>query len=569
MVGASFQAVSADLANAPPMVRAAALQAASGRVMSSAAPMPARTAPMPAAGLGPSNEPSDKHLVALREGTIVATRYRIQKLIGRGGMGSVYGVSHVNTGEELALKLLHPALAENNETVERFKTEARAPVRIGSEHVVRVVDADVSPELGVPFIVMERLEGHDLRTEVKRRGALPAAEAVLYLRQVSRALDKAHQRGIVHRDLKPANLYVVAREDGTPLVKILDFGIAKLTDDAAQELTVAGQVFGTPWYMSPEQARGELGKVGPATDLWALGLIAYQLLVGKNYWTADGMAALIAQICYEPMTPPTTYAPQLGAQFDLWFAKACHRDATQRFSSAREMIEELAMALGVAPATDTGTYSRPDSSMRLQAQPLSSEPLPSAPSAASSSHPAISQSNTLGQSQPNMGTSVAGMSASHPALNDAAGVHRGNAPARKSAGLAVAVGVVAALIVGVAAGGVYLLRTSKAQQAAMTSPTATAVVLAAAPTNAPSIDPVAAITAEPTAEAVTSAATASAVAADTSAAPTTPTAPSSYGTPTGSAPLTAPPKPLGVGPLPGPLPKKPVAAPALKKPVTF
>ncbi len=206
--------------------------------------------------------------MSIKVGTVANGRYHIEQMIGRGGMGTVYSVRHVNTGEELALKVLHPALAENDTAVERFRTEARAPVNIGSEHVVRVVDADVCTEIGdTPFMVMEMLRGRDLRKELKRRGALPAGEVVLYLAHAARALDKAHAKGIIHCDLKPENLYLTEREDGSPHVKVLDFGIAKLTEDAAPELTVAGQIFGTPWFMAPEQARGDLKAVGHHTQL--------------------------------------------------------------------------------------------------------------------------------------------------------------------------------------------------------------------------------------------------------------------------------------------------------------
>jgi serine/threonine-protein kinase len=281
-------------------------------------------------------------------GTIISQRYRVEKILGRGGMGAVYSVQHVNTGELLALKLLHPALAENAQAVERFRVEARAPVRIGSDHVVRVTDADVSPELGgVPYLVMEQLSGRDLGSELKRRGALPAGEVCLYLRQVARALDKAHAMGIVHRDLKPANLFLTRREDGSPLVKILDFGIAKLADGVSHEMTQDGTIFGTPWYMSPEQASGKAKQVGPPADLWALGLITFRLLTGQNYWTAEGMAALIGQIVYEPMEPPSRKAPHLSPRFDEWFAKACSREPEQRFRNAAEMVQTLAQALGV------------------------------------------------------------------------------------------------------------------------------------------------------------------------------------------------------------------------------
>ncbi len=301
-------------------------------------------------------------------------------MLGHGGMGAVYAVRHLNTGEALALKVLHPSLASNSQAVERFRAEARAPVRIQSEHVVRVIDADLSQELGVPFLVMELLRGRDLGTELKRRGALPAGEVVLYLRQVARALDRAHAIGIVHRDLKPANLFLTVREDGTPHVKILDYGIAKLTDTVSGDLTQDGSIFGTPWYMSPEQARGQVQKVGPPADIWSLGLIAFRLLSGKNYWSADGMAALVGQICYEPLTPPSQLAPHVGPRFDGWFACACNREQEQRFRSASIAIDELAMALGVQP----GQHSAPEISFFPAGHPAQT---PSGPIAMTPSGP--------------------------------------------------------------------------------------------------------------------------------------------------------------------------------------
>ena len=310
---------------------------------------PAKPAPAPAAAPAPAYTPVVGPNGDLITGTTICSRYKVERILGRGGMGAVYAVRHINTGEMLALKVLNPALASNAQAVERFRTEARAPVRIGTDHVVRVVDADVSPELGdVPILVMELLDGRDLGTELKRRGAIPAGEVVLYLRQVARALDKAHSLGIIHRDLKPANLYLTARDDGTPLVKILDFGIAKLADGVSGELTQDGTIFGTPWYMSPEQARGQASKVGPSIDLWALGLIAFRLLTGRNYWTAEGMAALIGQIVYDPMPPPSQMAPHLGPRFDEWFARACNREVEKRFTNATDEIKQLAEALGVS-----------------------------------------------------------------------------------------------------------------------------------------------------------------------------------------------------------------------------
>ena len=453
-----------EVAGAPAAVQAAALRVAERHQFSN----PGHRLPDPQTNAGSpegKEESSSAHLIALKAGTVINGRYRIERMLGRGGMGTVYLVRHTNTEEKLALKLLHPALAENEAAVQRFRTEARAPVRIESEHVVRVVDADVCEKLGhVPFMVMERLKGHDLRSELKRRGALPAGEVVLYLSQVARALDKAHEKGIIHRDLKPANMYVVRREDGSPLVKVLDFGIAKLTDDAAKELTVAGQVFGTPWYMAPEQARGELGAVGPATDLWALGLIAYQLLTGMNYWTADGMAALVGQICYEPMPPPTQRAPHLGPLFDMWFSRACNRDPSQRFSSAKELVAELAQALGVnhsaALVTASGEQRNFDSSLQMQAGAhLGQSGSNPGMAVAISGHP-VSGTPVPGTAIVQGQGAAADMDPSNPLFYTTQ-----QAFGRKqSSTTAVLLGVVIALAVGVTGLGVWLLMPPPAAQ---------------------------------------------------------------------------------------------------------
>ena len=351
----------------------------------------------------------------LAAGTVIAGRYRVERHLGRGGMGAVYAVQHVNTGESLALKVLHPALASNTQAVERFRTEARAPVKIGTDHVVRIFDADVSAELGnVPFMVMELLAGRDLGTELKRRGAIPAGEVVLYLRQVARALDKAHAIGIIHRDLKPANLFVTERDDGTPLIKILDFGIAKLTDGVSAELTQDGTIFGTPWYMSPEQARGHASRVGPSADLWALGLIAFRLLTGQNYWTAEGMAALIGQICYDPMHPPSAVAPHLGQRFDAWFAKACNRDPDRRYPNANQLVLELAGSLGVSVPQRNMTMDASfmqGAGMSLPGMSVQGMSMPGMPAAMGAS-----SMGGMGASSSGMGVSAPGMSHSAPGM---------------------------------------------------------------------------------------------------------------------------------------------------------
>jgi serine/threonine-protein kinase len=285
----------------------------------------------------------------LEPGRIVAGRYRVERQIGAGGIGSVYLVRHVHTDEELALKILQTHALANSDALERFRKEARVTARITSEHITRVTDADTAPDLdNAPFLVMELLRGKDLTQVVAERGPLPSGLVVELLMQASRALDKAHAAGIVHRDLKPDNLFLTQRDDGTPCIKILDFGIARIDDSTPQQLkTQAGAVFGTPGYMAPEQMMGETAEISPATDVWALGLVAFYLLAGKDFWTATTVPQLYAMILSSPIPRPSEQGLALGDGFDAWFARVVARDAKSRIQTAAEAITSLAMALNV------------------------------------------------------------------------------------------------------------------------------------------------------------------------------------------------------------------------------
>ncbi|MEP7123567.1 MAG: serine/threonine-protein kinase [Byssovorax sp.] len=309
---------------------------------------------------------------AVEAGTILAGRYRVVRPLGKGGMGAVYLVQHLHTDQQLALKVLHATVVNDELALTRFRREARAPARVNSDHVVQVTDADVAPELGgVPFLVMEWLRGRDLEELAAGRTGLPAADVVLYLRQVARALDKAHVLGIIHRDLKPENLFLTTRDDGTPCVKILDFGIAKLKetgDEGANfKATGTGQIFGTPLYMSPEQTTAELDKVGPQTDIWALGIIAHRLLTGTEPWNAPTLTALISQIAFLPLPVPSQHGHDLGPGFDAWFARCCAREPLERFPTAGEAIAELARAVGVSE--ESGRMSVPSASQSTVVRP--------------------------------------------------------------------------------------------------------------------------------------------------------------------------------------------------------
>lgn len=288
----------------------------------------------------------------------IASRYLPVRVIGRGGMGVVYEVVHARTGEHLALKVLQFGAGPPAEALARFKREARAPAQIKSEHVVHISDADVAPELDdAPFLVMELLVGTDLEVAASESPPDPAT-VVAWLRQIAPALDKAHHLGIIHRDLKPENLFLSRVEGRPPIVKILDFGIAKMAEEDSAA-TVSGQVLGTPKYMAPEQADRH-PRVTPATDRYALGLIAYRLLAGESYYRGPVMS-ILAELLHGAATAPSTRKPSLGAAFDAWFAQACHREPERRFASAAIQVEALADALGLpsnSESTQTPGFGR-------------------------------------------------------------------------------------------------------------------------------------------------------------------------------------------------------------------
>jgi serine/threonine protein kinase len=270
-------------------------------------------------------------------------------------MGSVYEVVDDRTNARRALKIMLPTLVENADLRARFSLEARVTGDVESDHIVRVHDAGVDEATGMPFISMDLLRGEDLGAKVKRGGPLPSDEVVTYLTQAATALDKTHAAGIVHRDLKPDNLFVTSRDDGTPCVKILDFGIAKVIARSQAEGT---QALGTPLYMAPEQIRGK-ADVGPGADVYALGQIAYTLLVGEGYWEEDKRSAesLFALLLVIVGGPPETALARaerrrgvgLPSGLDAWFAKATAANPEDRFPRA----SDAAAALG--PALDTPT----------------------------------------------------------------------------------------------------------------------------------------------------------------------------------------------------------------------
>lgn len=310
---------------------------------------------------------------------LIAGRYLAKQLLGRGGMGIVYVAEHVHTGERLALKVLSAQAVNSPAALDRFRREARAPAQIKSEHVVRVIDADFSAEVGAFFLVMELLDGKNL-DQLTDGEPQPPEVVVRWMRQVARGLDKAHRLGIVHRDLKPENLFLTTREDGSELLKLLDFGVAKFVAEAASgsgNSTETGNVVGTPRYMAPEQAKGEVNKIGPHTDVWALGLIAYRLLSGRDFFTGTTLAQLIGQIVYSTIPLPSETGAGCGPAFDQWFLRSCAREPGERFSNVVEQVNELATALvGVRPELLKSTLDRMGSAETVAFTPAGSIPPP-------------------------------------------------------------------------------------------------------------------------------------------------------------------------------------------------
>jgi serine/threonine-protein kinase len=296
----------------------------------------------------------------LHEGAIFAGRYRVVRLIAAGGMGAIYEVVHLETQRRRALKIMLPHVLRSAELRERFKREARVAAEVESEFIVDVFDAGVDEATEVPFLVMELLRGEELGKRLKRVGRLAPQEALTYLYQTALALDKTHRAGIVHRDLKPENIFLMEREDGPPRVKVLDFGVAKLIAEGASGGS-STEVVGTPTYMAPEQFRAGT-RITPAVDVYALGLMAYTLLVGAPYWqeeTQSGNAFAIALVAVRgPIEPASVRASRQGvllpAGFDAWFATVTAVDPIHRYAMASAAVRALGELLKLHMMT--GTY---------------------------------------------------------------------------------------------------------------------------------------------------------------------------------------------------------------------
>jgi serine/threonine-protein kinase len=371
---------------------------------------------------------------------LVAGKYEVLRRIGRGGMGSVWEGRHASLGNKVAIKFIEKQYAESTEARSRFVIEARAAATIQSKHAIQIFDHGVTDD-GRPYMVMELLTGVSLDKRLDEATRISLADTARILAQVSRALQRAHDAGIIHRDLKPENIFLVhSPDDDEETAKVLDFGIAKIKGPPGEELTSStktGAVLGTPFFMSPEQARG-LKNLDYRSDLWSLGVIAYKCVTGVLPFDGESVGDLLVKICTAPLPVPSVTHPGLSATFDAWFAKALEREPEARFASATELADSLLLAAGLS----------------IRRGPPSSGGRTSSPTTRRSSPPEVAAATVL---------AAGGLTGS--------GLEAEALPARSSKGLLAGV-TVALLLAGV--GAVAVLKGGSRTAAATSTPMATA-----------------------------------------------------------------------------------------------
>ena len=469
-----------------------------------------------------------------KPGEVLNGKYKIEKIIGKGGMGTVLAAHHELLGERIAIKFLLGEIAQNPEAVARFNNEAKNAFKIQSEHVCRIMD--VGNERGMPFMVMEFLNGEDLSQMLEKRGALPVEDAVDYVLQALEAIAQAHAFGIVHRDLKPANLFLHRRQDGSAIIKVLDFGIAKANTlgDAGgnHNLTSTKSMLGSPLYMSPEQLRSAKN-VDARADIWALGVILYELLTGTVPFNGETLGELFIAILEQPPPPVSHKRPDVPQVLSDAVMRCLQRNIDTRFPNVAELaqalascaparsvtsVERVTQALGLPKPNLVGPMAGSMPDARAAMPSYAGNPNTPNPYTASQSGPrpaAFSSSNSgVHQFSPQGGTQMIG-SGQPGALgsqtgNSAWGNTAGQpAPASKApliAGLAVG----ALVLIGAAGGGIYYAthRTAAAAPTATATDTATTAETSTAATSTATTTSTAAASATTTATTTSTATTA-------------------------------------------------------------
>jgi len=282
--------------------------------------------------------------IAVHPGDIVAGKYRVEEVLGKGAMGVIVAAMHLGLNRRYAIKLIAGTVA-GPEHRERFLREARAAVQLESRHVARVIDVGTLDE-GAPYMVMELLKGRDLAAVIRERGALPIDEAVECILQACEAIGEAHHAGIVHRDIKPANLFLTTGPGGEPCVKVLDFGVSKVslsegTEGSGLKLTHDRQLLGSPLYMPPEQLLSSKD-VDARADIWSLGVTLYELCTGSTPFVAENFTALTAAVLTKPPIPLSRHRPDAPPSFEAVVLACFGKERDQRFGSVAELAAALA-----------------------------------------------------------------------------------------------------------------------------------------------------------------------------------------------------------------------------------
>jgi serine/threonine-protein kinase len=291
---------------------------------------------------------------------VAGGKYRIDRVLGIGGMGMVVAATHLHLGQIVAIKFMLPAALKDKESVERFLLEARSAAALKSEHVARVLDVGTL-ETGAPYIVMEYLEGLTLDAFLEQGNQLSVAEAVEYTIQVCEAVAEAHTRGIIHRDLKPTNLFLTRTADKRALVKVIDFGLSKSIGANSRKITKDFTVMGTPTYMSPEQLRST-SNVDTRTDIWALGVVLYELMSGQVPFEAESIAEVCALVLGSPPRPIEQAVRDVPPELSAVITRCLQKEPDDRFASVAELAEAL------NPFVPVGTTSAGERIRRVQSQ---------------------------------------------------------------------------------------------------------------------------------------------------------------------------------------------------------
>ena len=402
---------------------------------------------------------------AVSAGHVLVGRYRLETQLGAGGMGTIWRAQDLVLNAPVAIKVIDRTAVPDEETLSRFMREAQSAAALRSPHVVQIFDHGLDGK--VPFMAMELLEGENLAQRIKRQKRLSPQDTARVLSHIGRAIGRAHDAGIVHRDLKPENVFLIKNED-EELAKVLDFGVAKIERHALEEgtRTRTGSILGTPFYMSPEQAQGNR-TVDSRSDLWSMGVIAFECLTGKRPFYSDGLGDLVLAICVRDIPQPSSIA-SVPIGFDAWWNRAVARDPEKRFQTAKELTEALRDALGLEPRDAQRDGSRSVPEVEVTSAPVTDRETPptdpvAAMQASGLAVPAPVTVRADDVAEPHAATVVAAPQTEQPALTvrqfstTQKSSPASAAPRSDGAGLVIGVAA-AALFVGLIAG-VLLLRS--------------------------------------------------------------------------------------------------------------